>query len=173
MMQLRRRDAPPNRPEITQAKTIEGFMGLLDSVSGMLGGNAPGGASSAALVQQIAQMLAGSGGNGGLAELVQSFDRSGLGHVIASWVGTGHNLPISPEQLQQVLGQSRIGQIAQSLGLQPEQISAQLSQLLPHAVDKVTPGGEIPSDGVTQADVAQTLSSMLGQLGGSNASGGA
>lgn len=146
-------------------------MGLLDSVAGMLGGNAPGGASSAALVQQIAQLLAGSAGSGGLAELVQSFDRSGLGHVIASWVGTGHNLPISPEQLQQVLGQGRIGQIAQSLGLQPEQVSAQLSQLLPHAVDKVTPGGEIPSGGIAQSDVAQTLSSLLGQLGSSDTSG--
>ena len=54
-------------------------MGLLDSVAGMFGGNASGGASSAALIQQIAQMLAGNAGSGGLAELVQSFNRSGLG----------------------------------------------------------------------------------------------
>src|SRR5215217_3072960 len=82
-------------------------MGLLDSVSGMLGGNTSGGASSAALMQQIAQMLAGNASSGGLAQLVQAFERSGLGPVVASWIGTGQNLPISPEQLQQVLGQAR------------------------------------------------------------------
>jgi len=142
------------------------IMGLLDSVTGMLGGNTPGGASPAALVQQIAQMLAGNTSGGGLAQLVQAFERSGLGPVIASWIGTGQNLPISPEQLQQVLGQGKIGQIAQSLGLQPEQVSAQLSQLLPHVVDKVTPSGAVPTDGIAQTDVAETLSSMLGQLRG-------
>jgi len=150
---------------------LEDIMGLLDSVAGMLGGNASGGASSAALVQQIGQMLAGNGSGGGLAQLVQAFERSGLGPVVASWIGTGQNLPISPEQLQQVLGQGKIGQIAQSLGLQPEQVSAQLSQVLPHVVDKVTPGGQIPPDGVAHTDVAETLSAMLGQLGGSDTAG--
>jgi len=146
-------------------------MGLLDSVAGMLGRNASGGASSAALVQQIAQMLAGNAGSGGLAGLVQSFNRSGLGPLVASWIGTGQNLPISPEQLQQVLGQGKIGQIAQSVGLQPEQVSAQLSQLLPHVVDKVTPDGQIPADGIAHTDIAETLSAMLGQLGGSDTAG--
>jgi uncharacterized protein YidB (DUF937 family) len=146
-------------------------MGLLDSVAGMLGGGASGGGSSAALVQQIAQMLAGNAGSGGLAELVQSFNRSGLGPLVASWIGTGQNLPLSPEQLQQVLGQGKIGQIAQSVGLQPEQVSAQLSQLLPHVVDKVTPDGQIPADGIAHTDVAETLSTMLGQLGGSDTAG--
>ena len=90
---------------------------------------------------------------------------------MASWIGTGQNLPISPEQLQEVLGQGKLAQIAQSIGLQPEQVSAQLSQLLPHVVDKVTPDGKIPADGIAHTDVAQTLSAMLGQLGGSDTAG--
>src|SRR4051794_5860553 len=146
-------------------------MGLLDSVAGMLAANASGGASSAALVQQIGQMLAGNAGSGGLAGLVQSFNRGGLGTLVASWISTGQNLPISPEQLQQVLGQDKIAQIAQSVGLQPEQVSAHLSQLLPHLVDKVTPDGQIPADGIAHTDVTETLSAMLGQLRSSDTVG--
>jgi len=124
-------------------------MGLLDGVAGMLG-NSLGGANSSALVQQITQMLAGSGG---LGALVQAFERNGLGHIVSSWIGGGQNLPISPDQLKQVLGQGQLAQIAQSLGLQPDQVAGQLSQLLPHVVDKVTPGGQIPSEGVAHNDV--------------------
>ena len=141
-------------------------MGLLDSVVGAMGGNSAGGASTAALVQQITQMLANNAQGGGLGGLIQSFERMGLGNVISSWISTGQNLPISPEQLQQVLGQGRIGQIAQSLGLQPDQVAAQLSQLLPHAVDQVTPSGQVPAQGVEHSDVMDALSGMLGQLGG-------
>ena len=141
-------------------------MGLLDSVVGAMGGNGAGGASTAALVQQITQMLANNAQGGGLGGLIQSFERMGLGNVISSWISTGQNLPISPDQLQQVLGQGRIGQIAQSLGLQPDQVAAQLSQLLPLAVDQVTPSGQVPAQGVEHSDVMDALSGMLGQLGG-------
>ncbi len=140
-------------------------MGLLDSVVGALGGSA-GGTSSNALVQLIVQMLANNAQDGGLGGLVQSFERAGLGHIVSSWIGTGQNLPISPEQLQQVLGQGRIGQIAQSLGLQPDQVAAQLSQVLPRVVDKVTPDGQIPAEGVAHTDVMGALSGLLGQLKG-------
>jgi uncharacterized protein YidB (DUF937 family) len=138
-------------------------MGLLDSVAGMLGGNAQGGPQSGALLQQVIQMLAG----GGLGGLTQSFERAGLGQIINSWIGTGQNLPISPEQLQQVLGQGKIGQLAQSLGLEPHEVTGQLSQLLPHVVDKATPDGQVPAEGIAHNDLAGVLSGLLGQLGGS------
>jgi uncharacterized protein YidB (DUF937 family) len=132
----------------------------------MLGGNSPGGPATGALVQEITQILAANAQGGGLGGLVQSFERMGLGQIISSWIGTGQNLPISPEQLQQVLGQGRIGQIAQSLGLQPDQVATQLSQLLPHVVDQVTPSGQMPAEGIEHSDVMDAVSGMLGQLGG-------
>lgn len=138
-------------------------MGLLDSVVGMY---SPGGPATGALVQEITQILAANAQGGGLGGLVQSFERMGLGQIISSWIGTGQNLPISPEQLQQVLGQGRIGQIAQSLGLQPDQVATQLSQLLPHVVDQVTPSGQMPAEGIEHSDVMDAVSGMLGQLGG-------
>lgn len=86
----------------------------------------------------------------------------GLGHVISSWVGTGQNPPISPEQLQQVLGQGQTGQNAQSLGLQRDQVATQLQQLLPRGVDQVTPIGQMLAEGIDHSDVMDALSGMLG-----------
>ena len=48
-------------------------------------------------MQQIVALLASNSQGGGLGGLVQSFERSGLGNIMSSWVGTGQNLPISPQ----------------------------------------------------------------------------
>jgi uncharacterized protein YidB (DUF937 family) len=138
-------------------------MGILDNVIGMLGNNTPGGASSSALVQQMVAMVASNASAGGLGPLVQSFDRAGLGHIVGSWIGTGQNLPISPDQLTQVLGQGKIAEIAGSLGMQTDQVAAQLSQLMPHLIDRVTPGGQIPANGIGHTDIVGALASILGQ----------
>jgi uncharacterized protein YidB (DUF937 family) len=138
-------------------------MGILDSVIGMLGDKTSGASSSGALVEQIGAMLASNSAGGGLGGLMQSFDRAGLGHVISSWVGTGQNLPISPEQLAQVLGHGKIAEIAGSLGVQPDQVAGQLSQLLPHLVDRITPNGKLPESDIAHTDIAGALAGILGQ----------
>jgi uncharacterized protein YidB (DUF937 family) len=84
---------------------------------------------------------------GGLAGLVQKFEQCGLGNVVGSWIGTGQNLPISADQLRNVLGSDAIGQIAQQLGLSHEEVAGQLSQALPEVVDQATPEGQLPADG--------------------------
>lgn len=138
-------------------------MGILDSVIGMLGDKTSGASSSSALVEQIGAMLASNSAGGGLGGLMQSFDRAELGHVISSWVGTGQNLPISPEQLAQVLGHGKIAEIAGSLGVQPDQVAGQLSQLLPHLVDRITPNGKLPESDIAHTDIAGALAGILGQ----------
>lgn len=124
-------------------------MGLLDTVAGMLTGGGSSGQSGgqAALLQALLGMLAGSGQGGdpggGLAGLVTKFQQGGLGDVVGSWVGTGQNLPISPEQLQQVLGPELAG-LAEKFGFSPGDAGGQLSQLLPQVVDGLTPNGRLP-----------------------------
>jgi uncharacterized protein YidB (DUF937 family) len=142
-------------------------MGLLDSVIGAVTQNVQSGqgGNAGGLLQHVIGMLANnSGGSGGLGELVQSFEKAGLGNVVNSWVSTGHNLPISAEQLQQVVGSGKIAEIAQSLGLQPGDVAAQLSHILPKAVDHVTPNGQIPAGGLAHADIGSALTSLLGML---------
>lgn len=125
-------------------------MGLLDSIAGQVAGalaGAPGGQAHPGLMDVVAALLTNTEG-GGLAGLVQKFDQQGLGHLVQSWVGTGENLAISPDQVQAVLGESHIQAVAQKLGLSTADVANQLAGLLPHAVDSVTPGGALPQGNV-------------------------
>ncbi len=121
-------------------------MGLLDSVVGMLSGGQPGQPGGpGALLQAVLGMVANDGQGGGLAGLVTKFQQGGLGDVVGSRVGTGQNLPISADQLQQELGSDMVAGLAAKFGLSPADVGGQLSQLLPQVVDKLTPNGELPA----------------------------
>lgn len=146
-------------------------MGLLDQLAGMLAGNAGaagGGAAlggiSPAMIQQVLGMLGGggtaAGAGAGLGGLVAAFEQGGLGHVIQSWISNGANLPISAEQLQQVLGNGQIGQIAHALGLDHGAAAGSLAQVLPEIVNHLTPNGQVPAGGDLQA----SLSALAKQL---------
>jgi uncharacterized protein YidB (DUF937 family) len=126
---------------------LEGMtMGLLDSIAGqVLGSLGNGGAANAApggLMDVVGNLL--NNQQGGLSGLISAFEQNGLGNVVASWVGTGQNLPISAEQLQSVLGNEQVQAIAQKLGFSTQDVSAHLANLLPQVVDKLTPGGTVP-----------------------------
>lgn len=82
---------------------------------------------------------------GGLQGLIDKFHSNGLGSVVNSWVGQEANQAISPDQIQQVLGNDKISAIASKLGISPDEASAKLSQMLPSVIDKLTPGGSVPA----------------------------
>src|SRR5512145_1662686 len=83
----------------------ENIMGLLDSVVGALAGGQSGGNN--ALLETVMKLI-NNPQTGGLAGLIQSFQQGGLGDVVNSWVSTGANQPVSPEQIQNVLGNSQL-----------------------------------------------------------------
>ena len=130
-------------------------MGLLDQVVGALGGAQGGGqgGGQADLINAVIGMLgqggqSGQGGGlGGLAGLITKFQQGGLGDVVSSWISTGHNLPISAEQLHSVLGQDTLDGLAQKTGMARGDLAAQLSQLLPQVIDGLTPNGQLPQGG--------------------------
>jgi uncharacterized protein YidB (DUF937 family) len=126
---------------------------LLKSALQGMAGNSSG---SSPLLQIAAAMLNNGGQFGGLQGLIQQFQNAGLGGLIDSWISSGQNLPISPEQLTQVLGSGKLQQMAQQAGMDPQTVSAGLSQLLPQMIDKLTPHGQAPSGG---------LDDVIGMLG--------
>lgn len=83
------------------------------------------------------------GGRGSLPELAERFTRLGLGHIIASWTGNGPNLPISPRDLRTVLGEERVADLATLTGLSSDDFLVHLARLLPAAVHRMTPEGEM------------------------------
>ena len=99
---------------------------------------------------------------GGLGGLMQSFNQQGLGDIIPSWVGTGDNAAITPETLQEVLGGTVIQQLAEKSGVSIDAAKAQLAELLPTLIDKVTPDGKIPEGGLLDKG-QELLRSLLSQ----------
>jgi uncharacterized protein YidB (DUF937 family) len=129
-------------------------MDLMDSLKSALGG----GDKKDDLMSSIMELL---GGQGGLQNLISQFDANGLGDVIGSWVGTGQNKSITPDQIQNVLGSDVLGGVASKLGLNVKDLSGQLSNLLPNVVDKLTPEGKVP-----EGDIMSQASDLLGGLFG-------
>jgi uncharacterized protein YidB (DUF937 family) len=99
------------------------------------------GGSSNPLATGLLQMI--NNQPGGVAGLVQSFHEKGLGEVASSWVGNGQNLPISADQIQQVLGSEQVKQLAAKAGISPDVAGSSLAQLLPTLIDKLTPNGQV------------------------------
>jgi uncharacterized protein YidB (DUF937 family) len=108
-------------------------MGLFD---GLLGGIV--GAGMVSVVSGIIEK------HGGLQGVVSEFERNGMGPTVKSWVGTGPNQPISPEDLHRALGPDLLQQLSEKSGLSVAELTQKLSQILPQAVDTLTPGGSIP-----------------------------
>ena len=149
-------------------------MSLLDSVIGALSNSQPGaqppapgatqGVPGSVLLGTVISMLANGqqsqgAGVGGLGDLIGRFTQGGMGDVISSWIGHGQNMPISGDQLSKVLGSDVLGKIASQLGLTQGDAAHQLAQVLPEAVDRLTPQGQVPSGGL-----GDDMGALLGQL---------
>jgi uncharacterized protein YidB (DUF937 family) len=118
-------------------------VGLFDSIVSAAGGQHPevNPQQHASLLETAMQMF---GNHAGLSGLVNNAESQGLGSVVGSWIGTGANQPIAPDQITGLLGQERVQEIASRIGIPPAIASAALSHILPMIVDKVTPNGHLP-----------------------------
>jgi uncharacterized protein YidB (DUF937 family) len=134
------------------------FDDLLEKVAGAAEGfqGQPGG-----LVEGVMNLLTNRE-TGGLEGLMQAFNQKGLGEVISSWVGTGNNAAITPEQIQEVLGSDVVQKLAENSGVSIDAAKAQLTELLPGLIDKLTPEGKIPEGGLIGkgAELLQVLFSQ-------------
>lgn len=118
-------------------------MDIMDVVKAGLGGLSGSSGGQTALLNAALSLLGGQGG--GLGGLVQAFSRNGLGDIANSWVSTGQNLPITPDQIHKVLGAQQVSQFAAQAGLAPDAAGSTLAALLPALVDTLTPDGAVPA----------------------------
>lgn len=144
------------------------LMGLFDSIAknvlgGMMGGqqdkmtDALGG-----ILNQV----------GGIQGLLGKAKEMGIEKTVSSWVSTGENEPVSPDQVQNLLGQDAVQGVAQKLGFNAQQVLPLLAQFMPMIIDHLTPKGQI-DQGATGAQgvdlggvIASVLKSNQGGLGG-------
>jgi len=127
-------------------------MGILDTVLGVIKSQAANNAAPGTAVDGDNHLLESVIGmltdpqSGGLSGLVEKVAAGGLGDQVASWVGTGNNIPITAEQIQEVLGSSFVQGLAQKMGINSADVAGSLASLLPQVVDKLTPDGQVPAN---------------------------
>ncbi|MFF9984324.1 YidB family protein [Streptomyces erythrochromogenes] len=124
-------------------------------LGGLLGGGRSGsGGGGGDILGALLGALMGGGGGGGqaaggannpLGGLMDMLTKSGLADQAQSWIGTGENKQVSGAQISEALPDETLQKVAAQAGVSPEQAADQIAQSLPQAVDKLTPGGEIPS----------------------------
>lgn len=95
----------------------------------------------------------------GLNDLLQRFNAAGLGHAAGSWVGTGPNQPVNPQDLQRALGEQQVQDMSRQSGMSTAQLLPLLAQYLPMIVDRMTPNGRVPERG----GLLGGLTGILGQ----------
>lgn len=135
-------------------------MGILDQL-GQAAAGMMGSGNQNPLMQAAISLLGQNSSVGGLAGLIQSFQKNGMGEIVNSWVGTGKHLPISPAQVQQGLGGDLLKQLAAQAGLSSEAASGQLANFLPGLIDKLTPDGKLPDTNLME----QGLKLLRGKIG--------
>jgi uncharacterized protein YidB (DUF937 family) len=149
------------------------FSGILGNVVGSVFGSNPRGSSH----NVLGEILDGVGGGtpihsgmllfgalsmlqheGGIDRVLTKLRANGLGAQADSWVGTGPNLPISAEQLQQVFGAPGLERVAAPLNMSAAEAGETMAQLLPELVNQFTPGGQLPPN---HADLVAKAMAML------------
>jgi uncharacterized protein YidB (DUF937 family) len=120
-------------------------MGILDSLENSPEFRGALGQLGSAVLPVVMNEVFGNGSQGGgLSAVVAKLEQAGLGNQVKSWLGNGQNLPISAQELQQVLGNDTVRQLAAKYNIPVDQISQILAQELPKAVDNASPNGHLP-----------------------------
>ncbi|HWE06725.1 MAG TPA: YidB family protein [Rhizomicrobium sp.] len=107
-------------------------MGLFD---GLLGGIV--GAEMATVVNGLIER------HGGVQGVVNQLRSNGLGPSVNSWINEGPNAPVAPQDVHRAFGDQTMSELAAKSGMSTEELAQKLAQVLPHAVDALTPGGEV------------------------------
>ncbi|GAA1503098.1 YidB family protein [Streptomyces albidochromogenes] len=115
-------------------RLFQGLLGSGDARAGLLG----------SLLDELGGSTAGTGNP--LDGLLAALGEGGLGHQAHSWVAAGPNEPVDGTQLVGALPPDTLDEVGRRAGLTAAEAADQLAQVLPEAVDRLTPGGQLPHD---------------------------
>lgn len=140
--------APSRVPPSSETALVMHEKPIAEALQRMMGG--PPASSGSPLARLFASWLATSQG-GGLAGLVEQSTCSGLRPQIQSWISTGQNMRVPPDQLARVFGPGRMQQMAEQAGMDLQQPRHPLAEMLTQVVDRITLRGRFPGDDIENA----------------------
>ncbi len=118
------------------------------------------GKSSPAHQSELIEAVAALIGVEGLGGLILRFAASGLGPQVESWIQPGPNQKIAPRQVRAAVGMEEVERIAADANLPTRQVEQGLANILPRAVDRLTPDGTVPPS----ANIRRSLGRLDGLL---------
>ena len=139
----------PNQDLTETSQGQEGGLlgGLRDMANNLTGGQSEKALAGLGMGGAAAGLGGAAAGGDMMAGLSEMFERfSGPEHQAKaqSWVGTGPNAALAPDEVEQVLDADTIAELLEKTGLNRGDLMSRLSQILPDAVDQVTPDGKMP-----------------------------
>ncbi len=92
--------------------------------------------------EALNSIFGGEDGKIDLSNIFSKLEDANLGEIISSWISSGENAPIDTDNLKNLLGEEKISEFAQKLGIDIDSATETLKDLLPQVVDKATPEGD-------------------------------
>lgn len=100
------------------------------------------------VVSGLQNLLPNNNGDLDISALVEMFTSNGggLAAMASSWLGDGSNDGFDLSSVMSLLGESKVSQFAEGLGLNKDQAAGGLSEMIPDLVDKGSEGGNLVAD---------------------------
>lgn len=133
---------------------------MFDDIIGNIGAKFGLGDKAGPLVQMVIAKLQAKFQEGGVQGMLEMFQGKGLGDLFGSWVGGGPNKAMSAEQVDHALGEDFVQDASTKLDMSPDDVRTATAEILPEAVNKMTPGGKVGDD------FGGLLEQAKGMLGG-------
>ncbi|MEO5758826.1 MAG: YidB family protein [Mesorhizobium sp.] len=93
------------------------------------------------ILDQLSKGVSGTA----LGDILDRFRGAGAGSKVDSWVGTGPNQPIEPNDVEAAIDEDTLTSLSLQTGLSREELISRITRDLPEAVNKMTPDGELPN----------------------------
>lgn len=121
------------------------------------------GDNAGSMMEALSGLTSGEGLD--LAGIKDKLQSGGMADQVQSWLGDGDNQEVSADQVKSAFGEEGVANVASKLGVDTDTAAAQIKDILPGLMDKVSSGGDILGQFAGGADAGGLLGKVKGMLG--------
>ncbi|MEE9423195.1 MAG: YidB family protein [Gammaproteobacteria bacterium] len=118
-------------------------MDLMKLGTQLLASKLGGGADSGMIGSVLGGLLSDGDGKSNMGGMVSSMKEKGMGSIADSWLGDGDNESISTDQVRDLVGGSKVSEMASQLNTDEGSLLEGLKDALPQIMDKSSSGGSL------------------------------